>query len=135
MKIVLMLCLTVFLASCEREDVAIAQEYQSIIGEWKWVESSGGIAGLTYKASNIDSRKRIYNADGTFETFHNDSLESKGTYRIVIGNTIRDENQQPLIQYTTTDSSEYTQSFDVSAEHLVLFDEFYDGFTNLYTRP
>lgn len=123
------------IASCEKEDVAIAEEYQSIIGEWIWVESSGGIAGMTYKASNIDNRKRIYNADGSFELYHNDTLESKGTYRIVIGNTIRDENQQPLIQYSTSDSTEFTQSFDVSAEHLVLFDEFYDGFTNLYTRP
>ena len=51
-----------FAFSCSKEEVVATQANSSLAGEWRWVSSTGGIAGKTYTpASEGYERKLVLN--------------------------------------------------------------------------
>ncbi len=128
MKLILNLCLLSFLLfSCEQPTVE-----NDLIGSWKWVESTGGIAGVTIRPKNGETRIISFDAKGNFEIVENDQRVVSSHFQIHEGKSILSEEKVPLISFE--DESQLEKSFVIVGDTLYLSDEVYDGFTSKYVR-
>jgi hypothetical protein len=53
-----------------------------IVGDWRWVSSTGGIAGWTVKPRNNDERILRLTADSKFEVYTNNKLLFSADYHL-----------------------------------------------------
>lgn len=103
---------------------------EGIIGRWTWVESTGGIAGLTRTPASTGETRSL-RFDGSFaESFRDGELQRRDGYSLNrIGGT---EGFQiiyhgPLAPFAS-------QAVELRADTLVLIDPCCDGFTSRYER-
>lgn len=95
---------------------------QSIIGEWEWVESSGGIAGVTLIPETVGYTKTYdFNSDSTLSVYRNDTLVNKSGFHLKDDTLdIDGENIRQVVEFKT--------------DRLILRDLCVDCFTNTYER-
>ncbi|MGL4632857.1 MAG: hypothetical protein ACRCVT_16760, partial [Leadbetterella sp.] len=68
MKLFVLTVLSVFFMACGSDSESV--EPKSVLeGSWNWVQSTGGIAGITLKSSDKESKMMVFKADGTFDYF------------------------------------------------------------------
>ncbi|WP_111626596.1 hypothetical protein [Larkinella arboricola] len=53
-----------------------------VVGEWRWISSTGGIGGWTIKPRNDNERTLRLTADGKFEVYANRALLLSAEYRL-----------------------------------------------------
>jgi hypothetical protein len=94
------------LMGCEAENANLA-----IVGNWKWVQSKGGIAGLTIKPSEADQRE---------------------LYELKNAKSITSMELLPMIVFPNEDTM--NMSYTIKNDSLFLIDEVYDGFGHTYFR-
>src|SRR6185312_4007221 len=71
------------ISSCKKERQAPSS---SIVGQWRWVKSVGGIAGLTLTPQSTGNNFRDeYYADSTYKRYENNALVAQGDFSIVKG--------------------------------------------------
>jgi hypothetical protein len=94
----------------------------SILGEWEWVESAGGIAGVTLIPETV-GYTQTYNfwSDSNLSIYRNDTLISETKYHLN-NDTLRIDGQDiyPLVVFKTN--------------RIILYDQCVDCFTNTYER-
>jgi hypothetical protein len=79
---ILSIATVMIIASCTKADLP-TPESENIIGEWEWVESSGGIAGTLIKASDVDySKQLVFKENGKYRKCTNDKKDSRGNFEI-----------------------------------------------------
>ncbi|GAB2607976.1 hypothetical protein GCM10027035_00240 [Emticicia sediminis] len=121
-----------FTFSCTKEEVVATEESSSLAGEWRWVSSTGGIAGTTTTpASTGYERKLILTSDLKYSRFKNSSLEKSGTYEITKAKSIYKTELVDFIKFSDGTS---LVIMNQSANELSLADNFYDGFGEVYQR-
>ncbi len=77
----MILFVLVFL-SCQKTDFPTL-EAAKIVGEWEWVVSSGGIAGSTIRAKDVDFTKQIiFKENGKFRKCADNQKDGKGSFEI-----------------------------------------------------
>lgn len=103
-----------------------------IVGKWRWVQSVGGIAGLTLKPSATDTRQMNFGADSKFELLMNNKVVSFATYKLTNGKSITSQESVPLIEFENDGFMK--MSYQLKTDSLFLFDEVYDGFGSTYVR-
>lgn len=70
------------LCSCQKIDFPTL-EAAKIVGEWEWIESSGGLAGYTIRAKDVDFTKQfIFKENGKFRKCADNQKDSKGSFEI-----------------------------------------------------
>lgn len=129
----LLILAALFAFSCTKEEVlATSESTSSLVGEWRWVSSTGGIAGKTITPSSAGyERKLILTTDLKFSRYKDNTLESSGTYQISQGKSIYKAEQVDFIKFSDGTSSVIISQ---SASELSLADNFYDGFGEVYQR-
>lgn len=129
----LLILAALFAFSCTKEEVlATSESTSSLVGEWRWVSSTGGIAGKTITPSSAGyERKLILTTDLKFSRYKDNILESSGTYQITQGKSIYKSEQVDFIKFSDGTSSVIISQ---SASELSLADNFYDGFGEVYQR-
>lgn len=129
----LLILAALFAFSCTKEEVlATSESTSSLVGEWRWVSSTGGIAGKTITPSSAGyERKLILTTDLKFSRYKDNILESSGTYQISQGKSIYKAEQVDFIKFSDGASSVIINQ---SASELSLADNFYDGFGEVYQR-
>lgn len=123
---------TLFTFSCTKEEVVATEASSSLAGDWRWVSSTGGIAGKTITPASAGfERKLILTTDLKFSRYKDNTLESTGTYQITQGKSIYKAEQVDFIKFSDGTSSVIISQ---SASELSLADNFYDGFGEVYQR-
>lgn len=121
-----------FAFSCSKEDVGANETGKSLAGEWRWVSSTGGIAGKTYTpASEGYERKLVLTSDFKFSRYKDAVLEKSGTYEITQAKSIY---KTELVDFIKFNDGTSAVIMNKSADELSLADNFYDGFGESYQR-
>ena len=84
--VLLMLAYILLLGSCKKEHARANNTtcYTSIIGQWKLVKSSGGIAGGTYYPSAADQIVLNFNSDSSYsELYHGSTYNGRFSSMLV----------------------------------------------------
>jgi hypothetical protein len=78
-----------FAFSCKNDVVLATVVSTSLAGEWRWVSSTGGIAGTTITPTSAGyERKLILTSDFKFSRYKSTVLEKSGTYEITKAKSI-----------------------------------------------
>jgi hypothetical protein len=121
----LLFCL--LLMGCEAENANPA-----IVGNWKWVQSKGGIAGLTIKPSEADQREMIFDSKGNFSLIQSGKTTISALYELKNAKSITSMELLPMILFPNGDTM--NMSYTIKNDSLFLIDEVYDGFGHTYFR-
>ena len=123
-----------FTFSCTKEEFVAteAEASTSLAGEWRWVSSTGGIAGTTITPTSTGyERKLILTSDLKYSRFKNSSLEKSGTYEITKEKSIYKTELVDFIKFSDGTS---LVIMNQSTDELSLADNIYDGFGENYQR-
>ena len=94
----------------------------NLIGEWEWVESSGGIAGVTLIPETVGYTQTYkFSSDSDLFIYKNDTLVAQTIYHLN-GDTLRIEGQDiyMIVVFKTN--------------RIILYDQCVDCFTNTFER-
>ncbi|AFK03098.1 hypothetical protein Emtol_1958 [Emticicia oligotrophica DSM 17448] len=129
----LLIFATLFTFSCSKEEVKATNETtNSLVGEWRWISSTGGIAGKTITPSTAGYERRlVLTSDLKFSRYKDNKLEISGTYQITQGKSIYKPEQVDFIKFSDSTSAVIMSQ---TADELSLADNFYDGFSESYQR-
>lgn len=102
-----------------------------ILGSWAWVESTGGIAGITKTPQSSGESWTIeFRKDGTYREVRN-GQETTGTYGIEKRASIFDHEMRPAIVIQGRADQIPGRT---GKDRLTLSDNVYDGFNNTFVR-
>lgn len=102
-----------------------------IAGQWEWVESTGGIAGMTLTPASTGETRELRFDRERVESYRNDTLvvSQRYTMALVAG------TQRWRIDYLDAGSAFDSQMAELLGDTLVLTDPCCDGFISRYRRP
>ncbi|MEO6149170.1 MAG: hypothetical protein ABIN95_10500 [Mucilaginibacter sp.] len=135
MKTLAYLFILICAISCKKENVKTNNgvDPEKIYGKWNWVNSTGGIAGLTITPKTAGYEASVeYKRSKSVYYYRNDTLKSQAKFSITKGNTIFSTKQAYIIKYTPDGMDHVIMK--VTKDTLVLADNANDGFTILYVK-
>jgi hypothetical protein len=104
---------------CKKEDSYVSSS--SVIGEWSWISTCGGIAGICYTPKSTNQRKNlVFTVDSMYKTFINDTLKDTGRFHLY-----------KFISSETKDTSDIIQYGPTSEMFLIIRDTLYFNHSNL----
>jgi hypothetical protein len=116
--------LVVVFNSCSKNDG------EEIVGNWRWVQSSGGMAGIIETPVSTGKNILLIITEDEIQTYENDSLKETTGYTIKYGNSLLQDMKTLII----VKDQGVNQSFEINDDHLVLYDECYDCYVSEYTK-
>ena len=131
-RLILAFIAVVVMVSCNKENTGLIGS-TSIIGEWNWISSTGGIAGIKYTPETTGEQRRItFDADSVFRFYRNDSLKTESKYHLLKSPATNGSDSTLLVKYDYTSIRQY---FTIQPNGImVLSDECMDCFWNEYKR-
>jgi hypothetical protein len=101
-KIISLLVIIVSIYGCKKDDSFISSS--SIIGEWSWISTCGGIAGVCYTPKSTNQRiNLVFTVDSMYKSIINDTIKDSGkfhVYKVISANTKDTSN---VLQYVLKD--------------------------------
>jgi len=131
-KLILAVIAVIIIVSCTKEKTSSVNS-TSLIGEWSWISSTGGIAGIKYTPETTGEKRRItFDTDSVFRSYRNDTLKIESKYHLLKVPASDGSDSTKLVRYEFTTIRQYykVQSDGV----LVLSDDCMDCFMNEYKR-
>ena len=129
MKKSIFLLLTLsFLFSCSTTTENDAAD--QIIGEWVWIESSGGLAGTTETPESTEKEITLQITNNSIKQFVNGTLESDRTYNIERRESVIFGDVREMIVY----DNGFRQIFSITGKQLILTGDCNDCFQAEYER-
>lgn len=101
-----------------------------IIGEWVWIESSGGLAGTTETPESTEKEIRLQISNNSIKQFINGTLESDRTYKIETRESVIFGGLRDMIVY----SNGFRQIFSTKGNQLILIGDCNDCFQSEYVK-
>ena len=131
-NILSILIVSIIVSSCSIKNASPGYKAseENLIGKWKLVRASGGIAGTITEYGENDDRIVIEFREDEFISSKNGEEKERIKYHISLGESIRSTEEVPLIIYETGKK----QSFDFDEGSLILWDECYDCYQYNYMR-
>mgnify|MGYP001061663066 CR=1 FL=1 len=126
-NILLIVLFCFFVISCSKDGSEINT---SIVGEWSWIKSSGGLAGITYTPENTGEIRKLVISSDSMKYFSNDNLIMKLEYKI---KTVDMHNESREMIIRESDDT-FRQFFEINQDELILTDYCDDCFVNEYKR-
>ena len=135
-KLFFIAILCMIFESCAKENIVDTRVYVDIpgtmIGNWNWLSTSGGIGVSLYTPENTGEIRRVeFDNKSNFRYYVNDILKSDHTFRIEKSKSITG-NDSALIAYNLL-SSRQNIMFR-GTDTLILFDECYDCYEHYFIR-
>jgi hypothetical protein len=119
-------------AACATKAKAPGIAVTPLIGNWQWVQSSGGFAGKVENATESTVVKLlIFDKDGNVSQVENEKETLKDTYTIVRVKSIFTGNETDAVKYA---NSTKIQSFLIRNDSLFLSEECHDCYNHVYVR-
>ncbi len=127
----------IFITSCKDDEENETPKLKTIVGEWIWVKSYGGISGgdLQTPENTNSIREAIFKSDGTVIMTVNGDTTLKSTYSIIRDKSIfeSDSSNVLVIDKLLTDISMRYAIMNVT-DSLILAEDVCDGYGHLYVR-
>jgi hypothetical protein len=101
-----------------------------VIGNWNWIESTGGIDGRTDTPTSTGNQIRLEISRNSIKKFVNDVEVFNLIYSIETRQSILFGENRDLIIF----ENDFNQTIELSENQLILFDECTDCFRNVYIR-
>ena len=80
-KIIFFLVIIVLSYGCKKDDSFISSS--SIIGEWSWISTCGGIAGGCYTPKSTNQRiNLVLTVDSIYKSIINDTIKDSGKFHV-----------------------------------------------------
>ncbi|OGS71082.1 MAG: hypothetical protein A3F91_10230 [Flavobacteria bacterium RIFCSPLOWO2_12_FULL_35_11] len=127
-KWILILLLASLTINCSYDDEVNIN--QQLIGEWKWIESSGGIQGEILNPQTTGENRNIEITSDKIKYYTNGILTSEFDYYLQKGESIRTNEKTDLMIY----ENDRKQSIVLNGNKLILYDECYDCYQNEYIK-
>jgi hypothetical protein len=125
--------MTIHLVGCKKDDQSPTFTSKEIFGTWRWVQSSGGIAGFTYTPANAGySQSLQFNRDSTYVVLRNDTVLDNGRFTIKKERTMYGEQPLPVLYLQDSQLSETI--LQLTPDSLALAQNCYDCFASQYVR-
>jgi hypothetical protein len=125
-------------SACQKADVAPANTDQSIVGEWHWVSSVGGLTGKqTYTPASTGSTETwVLKADSSYQRriSQPSGAQTTETGTFSLGSVKSIYSGQPARTLTLRGKQSQTFVIQELTSRLVLADNWYDGFGHMYER-
>jgi len=115
----------ILLTGCSKD----TDEGNDLLGNWKWVETSGGMDGTIESPQTTGDDILLQITESSIRRYVNGDLESDMTYTLQTGESIRG-GQQEIITY----ENEWKQSVERSGNQLILYDECFDCYQHEYIK-
>ncbi|TAL70214.1 MAG: hypothetical protein EPN88_06380 [Bacteroidetes bacterium] len=114
---------------CKKE---ITSDFSSsLTGEWSWISSCGGIAGICYTPISTNQKRYIvFTADSMFNTYINDTLKSSTKFQTYVLPPSDMPGTPNVIKYNSSSQVK----FSIIHDTLHLDDFCCDGFYSTYKR-
>jgi hypothetical protein len=131
-KLILAAILGIIFSSCHKENLN-SNYSKSIVGEWNWISSTGGISGIKY-TPETEGEKRIisFDSDSVFRLYANDTLKIESKYHLIILPSTDGLDSTRLVKYDFTSVGQY---FEIQPNGiLILRDDCMDCFLDQYKR-
>lgn len=111
---------------------SLAEAEQELVGSWNWVESSGGIAGITMTPESTGGTMMLrFRAEGVVELLRNDAVERS----VVFTTTATKEDSTWEIFYDEPLFGGFeSQTAALMGDTLILADGCCDGFVYRFER-
>lgn len=111
--VILVLIVIAFYEGCKKDDSFVSSS--SLIGEWSWISTCGGIAGICYTPKSTNQRiNLVFTGDSMYKSFTNDTLKDSGKFHIY-----------KIISADTKDTSNVVQYGSGSQKFLIIRDTLY----------
>jgi len=118
-------------SGCKKNSNITGPQSMGIYGSWNWLKSAGGIAYQEYFPPPI--MRQVYNEDGTFQLYKNDTLKSSTIFTIKREMTGWSTDTANVIHYK--DSIQFQpQMFTIDRDSLILRDLCMDCYIHIYKR-
>ncbi|MEN8126041.1 MAG: hypothetical protein ABFR32_13040 [Bacteroidota bacterium] len=127
MKKLFLIILIVFIGCSDDDEQTLNSQ---LTGEWKWVESSGGIGGITETLESTGKEITLEFTSEIKKTFINSILEYESAYYLENGESITSTEKVDLIIY----DNGVRQAIEINDGYLVLIDEYFDGYMHGYIK-
>lgn len=101
-----------------------------LAGTWRWIESTGGIAGMKVTPASVNYTAQLRFAGSQVTVLRNDSVKGSTTFRLH-GDSISYQSALPVFVYGGGMES---QRLAMSGDTLVLNDPCCDLFTHMFVR-
>jgi len=131
-RLILTFIALIMMVSCNKENTSSVIS-TSLTGEWNWISSTGGIAGIKYTPETTGEKRRItFDTDSVFRFYRNDTLKIECKYHLLKVPTSDGLDSTKLVSYTYTTIRQY---YEVQSDGvLVLSDDCMDCFMSQYKR-
>jgi hypothetical protein len=112
-KLIFLLVIITTCSGCKKDDSFISSS--SIIGEWSWISTCGGIAGICYTPKSTYQRiNLVFTADSMYKSIKNDTIKDSGRFHVY-----------RVISPDTKDTSDVLQYGSASQTFLIIRDTLY----------
>jgi hypothetical protein len=130
---IFILTLLAFAACSGSDSGSGAKSNESIVGNWVWYETTGGIAGVHETPENTgETRKVVFEDNGNITFYTNGEVTQSSTYTLAIEKTMMSEDPLPVVKVEGT-SFIYIYSFPY-VDELNLVENVTDGFEYKYKK-
>jgi hypothetical protein len=130
MKNLIFIFIAILFLSCEKNNDSLSN--WNLIGQWNWVKSSGGIAGMTYTPNSTGKNRVLEFSATTLKIYENGLLTAETSYSIQIKKSTNNLSESILVYAKPFMIS---QAFVLESNKLYLNDyECNDCFASEYSR-
>lgn len=131
----LMLTLSTFsvLTSCQKND-ATPEPSTALIGRWKLLQTSGGLAGGTWPADPKQKQELILNNDGRAQFLLNGTVVRTTTYTVLEAKSLLTQQTQKMLYFGAANDSTRLLIEELTATNLSLSEDAFDGMGQRYAR-
>lgn len=114
------------------KDTSVDTSAADLVGNWEWVKSSGGIAGVIQTPQTLGYTYHVtYTKDGRYLQYDKDGkLAYDEAYVVSRANSILDNKERDMV---TLDASTMF-SFTIRNDSLFLYQEAYDGINVTFVK-
>ena len=129
--------LIMLFSSCKKDIGLDRDEIKGLFGEWEWIQTTGGLAGINATSLTTRDKEKIeFTKAGYYKKFVNDELVQKLRYHVT-------DNEPAvlhglLIEFKNTvfdrKNNLINQTFKISSDTLELREDVMDGFSYYYVR-
>ncbi len=133
-KFIILSFVIILFVSCKKESSITEStgEDVQLFGKWEWTESCGGFAGGYYYPEEGKKIVHLFSPDGMYYSFRNDTITNQSKYSLTKQKSIYSGELLDFIVFESKADDEVI--IKLSADSLILGDNYFDGYTSLYKR-
>ncbi|MFI2741360.1 hypothetical protein ACG2LH_01360 [Zhouia sp. PK063] len=130
MKKLIIFIVALSLIACRSTKTKLSISKNELAGTWQWISKTGGFAGKTIQASQTGNHIILKISSTLFEKYENGKRIFAQPYNVLKDKSIRATDSIPMLVFKSGEK----QSFEVVNDSLLIYDECFDCYQNIYIK-